>query len=436
MLIQYRNFIPWLMKGSLAILDQALFTGSNFVISIMLARWLTPEAYGTYAVAFAIFLLLLVFYQALILEPMLVFGGSLYRNCVRDYIRSLLVLHSALGLVMLIVVFLAAGVALRLDRSGSLPGALAGVGIATPLVLLFWLAKRIFYVMLSPAASVCGALLYSILLIGGLAVLYRRGSLSPFSALVLMGIAGLGSGVFLFTYLGFRLPASEYVLEIAEIWRRHWRYGRWALAANAMMWVPVSIYYPLLSAFSGMTQAGELKALMNFFSPVLQTCAALASLMLPYGTRVLREKGLGLANSVSQRMTFLCLSCAIPYWLAVLLFKGPVFRVVYSGRYTEVAYLLPIVALTSLFGGAFFGPSTALRAMESPRSVFIAVTASSSISVAIGILATWALGLRGALWSMALSETLAFAAAFLLVRRKTDEFSKAVQSIPVLSSVD
>jgi O-antigen/teichoic acid export membrane protein len=203
-----------------------------------------------------------------------------------------------------------------------------------------------------------------------------------------------------------------------------------------MMWIPVSIYYPLLSSFAGITQAGELKALMNFFSPVLQTCAALLSLMLPYGSHLLKERGIVNAPSVSRKMTLLCVSCAIPYWIVVLLFQEPAFRILYSGRYSDIAYLLPIVAVTSLFGSAFFGPSTALRAMEYPKSVFVAVTASSCISVAIGVPATWAFGLRGALWSMALSEALAFASALVLVRRKAAMFSKTVQSAPVLQSVE
>ena len=45
------NFLSWLKKGSLAVLDQGLFSGANFVVNILLARWLTPEEYGAFAVA-------------------------------------------------------------------------------------------------------------------------------------------------------------------------------------------------------------------------------------------------------------------------------------------------------------------------------------------------------------------------------------------------
>src|SRR5205823_6875931 len=66
--------VPWAMKGGLAIFDQGLVAGSRFLVSILLARWLSSRQYGAYALAYAVFLLLLMLYQSLLLEPMTVFG--------------------------------------------------------------------------------------------------------------------------------------------------------------------------------------------------------------------------------------------------------------------------------------------------------------------------------------------------------------------------
>ncbi len=428
-----RKVIPWAMKGGLAILDQGIFTGSNFVISILLARWLSPEQYGSYAVAFAVFLFILSFHQALLLEPMLVFGGSVFRNCLRGYMKALLLLHLAMSLVIVLVLGVAAGVAFKLSQAGSLPSALVGIAFAAPSILLFWLLKRTFYLKLSPAPSAGAALLYCALTMGGLAVVYKHGLLSVFSALLLMGVGSLGASAVLLIYLGLRLSSSEDAPTLLDIGLRHWRYGRWALGANAMMWVPINLFYPVLSRFSGMAQAGELKALMNFASPMLQTCAALSSLMLPYSARVLEQRGGAGVNIILKRMTLLCVACAVPYWVVLLAFKGPAFRMLYSGRYTEVTYLLPIVALVSIFGSAFFGPSIVLRSLESPGLVFGAVTASSCVAVAVGIPLTRALGVKGAVWSMALSEALAFVMAVVLLRRKARRSAETVPPLLALS---
>jgi O-antigen/teichoic acid export membrane protein len=413
-----RKLVPWAMKGGLAILDQGVFAGSNFVISILLARWMSAEQYGSYAVAFAVFLFVVNFHQALLLEPMLVFGSSIYRNCLRRYVKALLLIHVGMSLAIVLLIGVSAGVAFKLGEGNGFPGALVGVAFAAPSVLLFTLIKRTFYLKLSPAPSAAAAVLYCALTMGGLTVVYKYGLLSPLSALALMGIGSLAASAVLLAYLALRLPTSQESPGIREIWGRHWRYGRWALGANAMMWIPINLFYPLLSRFSGLAQAGELKALMNFAAPMLQTCAALSSLMLPYSARVLAERGGAGVSVVLRRMTLLCVGCAVPYWVVLYLFRGPAFQLLYHGRYTEVVYLLPVIAIVSLFGSAFFGPSIVLRSMESPRLVFAAVAISSGIAVVVGVPATWVFGVTGAAWSMALSEALAFVAAVVLLRRQ------------------
>ena len=138
------RLIPWVSKGGFAILDQGLISGSNFIVSILLARWLVPEQYGAYAVAFGIFVLLSLVYQSLVLEPMAVFGGSAYRDGLRGYLRSLLWIHITIS-VAIVVVFGASALGAELLHSGVLAGALAGVSIASPCILVFWLARRTFY---------------------------------------------------------------------------------------------------------------------------------------------------------------------------------------------------------------------------------------------------------------------------------------------------
>jgi len=414
-----QKIIPWAMKGGLALLDQGVFAGSNFAMSILLARWMAPEQYGAYAVAFAVFLFLLTIHQALLLEPMLVFGSSVYRNSLRGYMKALLLAHLAMSVLMVVGLCIAAVVTMKTGQAASLPGALFGIAVTAPTVLLFWLAKRVFYLKLSPAPSAAAAVLYCILTMGGLALVYHYSHhLSPMAAFLLMGFGGLGGSLVLLVYLNGKLAQTEAGPSIRDTWNRHWRYGRWAIGANLMMWIPINAFYPLLSKFCGMAQAGQLRALMNFAAPMLQACAALHTLLLPYAARVMEQRASDGVSVILRRMTLLCIGCAVPYWAVLLVFQGPAMHLLYKGRYVEVAYLMPVIALASIAGSAFFGPSIVLRAMEAPRLIFAAVTISSCVAVPIGITLIRALGVAGAAWSIALSETLAFVAAVMLVRRK------------------
>src|SRR5437899_1179777 len=76
----------WAGKGALSVADEVLISGSNFMVSVMLGRWLSSAQYGAYALSFSIFLLLTSIHQALLLEPMSVFGPSLYPDLQREYL--------------------------------------------------------------------------------------------------------------------------------------------------------------------------------------------------------------------------------------------------------------------------------------------------------------------------------------------------------------
>ena len=429
----WRNVSKWATTGGLAMLDHGLITGSNFVIGILLARWLSPEQYGAFAVATAALLLLLMLYTALILEPQAVFGGTAYRGVLRGYLKALLQLHFATALLILLVFGVSAAVALKLGQAGGMPGALCGVALAAPFICLFWLARRTFYLEFSPAFAVAGSLFYCATLLSGLYVANWLHLLSPMSALLLMGVAALGASIFLLIYLKVRLPGSEGAPNFRDTWRRHWSYGQWALATAVVMWVPFNIFYPLLSSFSGMAQAGELKALMNFGAPVLQAYASLSSLLIPYAARVHEREGYPGTNVLAWRLSLLCAAGAVVYWLPLLVFKGPAFRLLYSGRYTDVAYLLPVVALGSVSWSAYLGFANALRASASPASVFVAVSISSAVALTVGVPAAWVLGVRGAVWCSTLSEMLAVVMTFVLLRRKVRSASDAVPTLQELS---
>jgi O-antigen/teichoic acid export membrane protein len=167
-----------------------------------------------------------------------------------------------------------------------------------------------------------------------------------------------------------------------------------------------------------MAKSGQLKALMNFTLPVEQVKLALGLLLLPYAASVIGREGRASAGALSRRMTLVAIGVAIVYWAVLFWWQGPAFHVLYSGRYTEVAHLLPIVALGSLAWCGSFGSAITLRAMESPSSVFVAFALATAASLIIGIPATWYYGLSGAIWGTNVSDLLSWIFLVWILRRK------------------
>src|SRR5580700_11154499 len=283
------KFARWITKGGLAIVDQGLISGSNFLIGILLARWLMPEQYGAFALAFSVFLLLSYVYQSFLAEPQAVFSGSAYSGSLRGYLKTLLGIHLILTFFGVVLLGGAAAIAAVLGKGNGLPGALAGVAIASPCILFFWLMRRSFYMNMAPGRAAVGAFIYFVVVTGGLFGAYKKALISPCSAYLLMAIGALGTGFYLLSQINNVLPPDTASPPTRrEAWRKHWEYGRWALAVSVVTWIPYYMYYPLVSAFSGMAQAGQLRALMNLSLPMEQSYTALSILFLPYAARVCR----------------------------------------------------------------------------------------------------------------------------------------------------
>ncbi len=412
------KFVRWMTKGGLAILDNGLISGSNFLLGILLARWLSPDEYGAYALAFSLFILVGFLYQALLLEPLSVFAGTTFRDNLRGYLKKALWIHWAISLTVGVALGAAALVAKVFGHSPVLPVALAGVAVAVPFLCIHAMARRSFYLRLSPGPAAFGAAFYCAMVTGGIFVVYRLGRLTCFTAFLIMALAALVSAVVMLLQLNKALERTGGEPRLRETWWQHWEYGRWALATCVVGWIPNYVYIPLVSTFSGMAAAGELRALMNLAAPVLQTYAALSMLFLPYAARVSDEEGREAASTLTRRLAALFVAGAVVYWAVLIPLRHPLFQFLYAGKYMDSAYLIPLFGLETIVWSASLGPAIVLRAMKHPQSLFWANGAASLVALVVGIPATRYFGLQGVIWSMIAANALYVVVAFVLYSRK------------------
>jgi O-antigen/teichoic acid export membrane protein len=399
-----KGWLPWVGKGSLAITDQGLFASSNFLLSVLLARWLAPADYGVFAVAYSIFLLLLVFHSALLTEPMLVFGAGKYRGRFPEYLGILLRGHVALmlpGAALLV----AAGFVLGWLCSATVERAFLALAFAGPFILLLWLLRRAFYARLNPAWAAASGGLYLLVLIASALALHAGGRLTPATGFLAIGGASLLTCPILFARLRPALAASSST--VRAVAADHWRYGKWVAASAGPGWITEGIYFLALPAWVGLAEAGALKALLNLAMPAVQSMCALAALLLPILVRNRDFGGLGAMKRTMKLALSLFLLGSTCYLALLWGFRSEIFRFLYAGRYAAyaswpllLAGLVPFAqSLTNVMGAA-------LRALERPDLVFWAFVGSAAGALVLGVPLTSRLGVGGALVGIVLSYVL------------------------------
>jgi O-antigen/teichoic acid export membrane protein len=412
--LRLRQASWWVGKAFWAVLDQGLFASSSFILGIVLARALSAEQFGSFAVAQSVLLLAGTLHTGLFSEPMLVFGSARHGTHFRAYLDILLRAHwrfTGLGSVLLALL----GAIFWFLGFAPVSGALWGAAVATPCVTFGWLVRRACYARLQPQWAAMGGIVYTIVILVGAYLAWRVNLLSAFSALALLGTAGLISGRSILPRLQRAVTsAAGAAPSDGQVLRDHWQYGRWAMASSALSWIPSNSYYVLLPMFAGLNAAGELKAVSNLIMPILLFNDALVTLLLPALSTAARVKVMFnrvLAASLAGFAGF-----AVLYGAILTEFRIPILNYLYGHAYTHTAVVVPIVALVPVSSACSAVLGAALRAQERPQLVFWTYVASTIGTVTIGIwgMARW--GLVGATVGILLSSTItaAMCAAFLI----------------------
>lgn len=409
-------------QGAWAGLDQTLFAFSNFVLNVLLARWLEPAAYGAFTVAYAAFLLVGTAHSALLTEPMLVFGAGKYRDLASSYLAVLLRLHWRGTLV-------AAGVAAVLTYAyrwwsgAGFASVVLVLAVVSPAILFQWLLRRSTYMRFEPRDAAIAGAMYLPLVIGAALTLSRLGWLSPVTALAAMGAASMVSGGWLWLRSGARTASVASDLAPSVV-REHWSYGRWALAASLLSWVPANVYYLLLPIWGGLEATAAVRAVTNLVLPILHLNSALGAILLPTFVRA-REAGTLRRMAVTVTAAFLLTSAL--YYVVVVVVRVPLLHWLFDGQYDAHANLVAILGLLPMTAAVTAVAGDVLRARERPDRVFLAYVVATVVALTAGTAAVAWWSVRGAAFGLVMSSLVTGLAMLAFVRGRPGRGAAAVK---------
>jgi O-antigen/teichoic acid export membrane protein len=393
---QGRSTGSFIRHGFWAVADQGLFAGSNCVINVMLARWLSPTDYGAFVTAFAAFLGLGVIHTALLTEPMLLFAAEKYRNRHKEYFGVLLYWHVVVS-VAASVLLLVSGWFLKSHGQDAVGSALYWFALAGPFILFLWLMRRACYGEFNPRRAAIGGVGYLIMMMSGLGLVHLFATISVPFALTIIAVSSLAAGLGL--GIGHVSLRPDRPL-IREATIDHMRYGRWATATLLLGFIPTNIYYFLLPTMASLGESGALRALTNLFMPLLQAGTALCTLLLP---AFVRTRNTAEGKRLHRLSLLLLAGLPVFYWLILGVFDHRVVALVYGGKYGEYSSLLWILGLQPIIAGMCGVYGALLRAREKLNAVFWGGVVAAVGAVTLGVLFTKLYGMAGVCWSIVIT---------------------------------
>ena len=409
-----RTVAFWLRKAGFSVADQGVFSGANFLANVLLARWLGPAEYGAFAVAFSVYLVLSGFHNALILEPMGVLGPARHAHRLDRYVRELVRMHAMVTGPLGLATVLAA-LAVVSDRS--LERALLAAGLALPLTLLVWFARRIPYLRTDPVAALRASAAYAAVLLAAVGLLRVAGGLSGASAWLVLALAATVGSLAAGLPVGRGKPVAGGELGLREVFAEHWRFGRWIVAAALVNLGTGQLQVILTGTVAGLEAAGALRAMLTPVLPLTQAFTAVGLLLVPLMARDCASGDWQALRRKTKLVAGTLTAIALIYEAGLVAFAEPLVLLLYGEQFLHAAWLLPIVGSIGVFTAAATGFSFSLRAMQKPEHYFVAATIAGPVGLVTAVSFTWLWGLGGAAASLVSYYAAGLAVALLLYRR-------------------
>lgn len=386
LLIKKLNWQYWFSNSGFTILDQFLFSGSNFVINILLARWFSPEEYGNFTLLFSILLFFSGFHTALLTEPMSVLGAKYIQKFKSYYLHSVKLHFIITGIMSLIIVLATLGLETINVISGPLLyyTDLLWMGLMLPLILYIWFERRYSYLIQQPNRSFRISLIYSISLTLFVFLIFRQAAFSVSNVFVIFGLCSMMSSIFLNLKKFKKIFVVDQSLDALKIFKENWNYGKWMLGVVSVQWLSGHFYIVLAASFLNLSEVGGYKALYNLVLPVLQIQAALLLFFLPILSKLNIKVNIDKFKEMLTLISLGFFGLNLIYVMFVFQLRDFVFDYLYVNKYNDYKELLPwflllpiLISLNSILQMSF-------KAMHKSKKVFEIYIYTSLFTVFVG----------------------------------------------------
>lgn len=414
-------------KGYLSAFDQGVISITNFLASVFLARLVSPQEFGVYAVGFLLLHFIRALQEGVVVQPMSSIGAAMEQPVFRRYVSSVAIIQLAL----------AVGSSVGAAIVGWLLTAL-GNDVAGPTLFSLWFAfltwqsqefiRRIFYTRGEIYSAVLNTIVSSIVRLIALWLFYRYSVLSGQA-----GMHAIAWGALVAAGFGFWQARRYWTIRQLYPIRAglgNWKFGRWVLGGTLANWIALEVYPIITAGLISFAAAGAYRALQTVVAPVHVLLRAIDTLLTPRIALLYYRSG---HRGISRSLKLIYLVSSIPIMgLLILasLFPGPILQLIYGDIYLEFEPGLIIMAMFYGFWFLYWPLQSAFKAIRLTLPLFIANVASIASMFTIGIWAIHRWGLYGTIMGQALNAFIISLVLWttwaLVVRRGIDRGREAM----------
>lgn len=383
-----------LFKGALVIFDQGLYSLTNLVTGMILARAVTKDSYGIYVLIMSIGTTIMGIQRAIVSVPYTVSKDE-FKDEDNSYLASS---NLFLGIIFIISSFFV----VFMNNKSSIKNDLYAFIIIYIFILSILLKDYIRSYLLSHLKinnSVILGILINLFQIFFIFILFI---LKVDEVLQYIGVMAIISLIITIIFGIRNVKCNINLSKVKVHFINNFMFGKWILGASIIASLTSQSYPWMLSYFidnESVATLGICIALGGLLNPVI---SGVYSYMLPKITQYRSDikkfkKSIFVATGV--------LAIIGVFWLVICILIGDKLMIIlYSDKYSGLKIELVLAAIASIVSGATTCINAALDSLKRTDVAFGGLVVSFVVTITLGVLLAYFYGIKGALFAMIISN--------------------------------
>jgi O-antigen/teichoic acid export membrane protein len=409
-----------LRRASWGITDQAFSSLTNFALTIVVARALSPTLFGAFSVAYLLYVFLLQLSRACSSEPLVVRYSAAPEGWRAGSKHATGV---ALGFGVVTALLTAGGALLLPDPTRS---ALLAMAVVLPGLLVQDVGRFVFFAEGRPARAAVNDMVWALVQFPALVIFLRYERATVAGLVLIWGISATIAA--LYGAAQARMIPSPFK---ARDWFREHRdlipqfSFEFVMLRGAQQ---LSAY--AVGVVAGLAALGSLRAAQVLFGPLNLFFLSARIVGVPEGVRQLADPRSSFRRAI-RRLSIVLMTLAVVWGIPLLLLPDSVGRgLLHKNWHTAKPLLLPVLVATAA-AGANVGSLTALRVWQAANESLRARLLISPVTVILGVTGAFWDGARGAAIGLAVAAWFGVLVYQRQVERVGADFRDEGSSTPV-----
>ena len=362
------------------LLHQVILSGSNFIMSILLARSLGIHSFGLYSLVLMIILFCSSIQQALTISPLLTLSPKKKGPQKELFIKGLFSINLTLAILSSLSIIGLSSIWTLIYPESRIATIAIPLGIGCLIFLQLDFVRKVAFLNTTPLKAVfCDGIGYMAQFIG---VTYLI-SINSLTLETVLWSINLG---WLISLIGLSIsikPRYTNIKNTKKVFAESWSFSNWLLGTSLLQWFSGNLFIITAGGMLGATALGAIRIAQNIIGVLSVIYLALENSVPQKLAQLVNKGGNNAMFNYLKKVGLYLIAFIVSISFLIFSLVEEIITFIYGAEYTEFSYVVTGFLILNVIISIVTPLRLAIRAMEKTKSIFSGYVVSTIISLTL-----------------------------------------------------